>query len=190
MASSAESIEVPGAPATSQLKPGFVQLLMAIVAAVLICVLVLAGAIYFLAKSGRLGGVAAARLSTSGAPKAETVVEPPSHAMVLEPMVVNLADEGGKTYLRLGLTLRVMDPALKKGEKAKEEQPKEAKEISDADAAVRDTALEVLGRQTTEKLLAPEGKEQLKRELKAEFTQHNPELKVTEVFFTEFLVQR
>ncbi len=173
-----------------QSKPGLLQLLLVIVVAVLISVLVLAGAIYFLAKSGRLGAVTAASLSVPGVSKAETVAEPPTHAMVLEPMVVNLADEGGKTYLRLGLTLRVMDPAVKKGEKAKEEQPKEPKEISDADAAVRDMALEVLGRQTTEKLLAPDGKEQLKKELKAEITRQYPELRVKEVFFTEFLVQR
>ncbi len=166
------------------------QLLMVIVAAVLICVLVLGGAIYYLAKSGRLGAVTAGPVTTPGVPKAETVAVPPTHAMVLEPMVVNLADEGGKAYLRLGVTLRVMDPEPKKGEKAKEEQPKEAKDIGDADAAVRDTTLEVLGRQTAEMLLAPEGKEQLKKELKAAIAQRNPELKVTEVFFTEFLVQR
>jgi flagellar FliL protein len=190
MASRAEGIEVPGAPTTSQAKPGFVQLLMVIVAAVLICVLVLGGAIYYLAKSGRLGAVTAAPFSASGVPKAEIAAVPPTHAMVLEPMVVNLSDEGGKAYLRLGVTLRVMDRELKKDEKAKEEQPKETKDIGGADAAVRDTALEVLGRQTAEMLLAPEGKEQLKKELKASIAQHDPELKVTEVFFTEFLVQR
>jgi flagellar protein FliL len=38
--------------------------------------------------------------------------------------------------------------------------------------------------------LAVQGKEQLKTELKAAIAQRNPELKVTEVFFTEFLVQR
>jgi flagellar FliL protein len=190
MASRAEGNEVPGAATTSQEKPGFVQLLMVIVAAVLICALLLGGAIYYLAKSGRLGAVTAVPPSTPGVSKVETVAVPPTHAMVLEPMVVNLSDEGGKAYLRLGVTLRVMDPELKKGEKAKEEQPKEAKDISDADAAVRDTALEVLGRQTAQVLLAPEGKEQLKKELKAAIAQHDPELKVTEVFFTEFLVQR
>ena len=190
MASPAEGIEVPGAPATSQAKPGFVQLLMVFVAAVLICVLVLAGAIYYLAKSGRLGAVTAAPLSVPGVPKTETVAVPPTHAMVLEPMVANLADESGKAYLRLGVTLRVLNPELKKGEKTKEEQPKEAKDVSDVDAAVRDTALEVLGRQTAEMLLAPEGKEKLKTQLKAAIAQRNPELKVTEVFFTEFLVQR
>ena len=190
MASPAEGIEVSGAPTVSQTKPGFVQLMMVIVASVLICVFLLTGAIYYLAKSGRLGAVTAASLSTSGVPKAEAGAVPPTHAIVLEPMVVNLADDGGKAYLRLGVTLRVMDPELKKGEKAKEESPKEAKDIGDADAAVRDTTLEVLGRESAEMLLAPEGKEQLKTQLKAAIAQRNPELKVTEVFFTEFLVQR
>ncbi len=115
MASPAEGIEVSGAPTASQTKPGFVQLMMVIVASVLICVFLLTGAIYYLAKSGRLGAVTAASLSTPGVPKAEAVAVPPTHAMVLEPMVVNLADDGGKAYLRLGVTLRVMDPRAEEG---------------------------------------------------------------------------
>jgi flagellar FliL protein len=190
MASSAEGIEVLQSPSSGQSQPGFLKLLMLIVASVLISVGLLAGGIYYMAKSGRLGTVTAATLVSPTAFKADGIAMPPTHALVLDPMVVNLADEGGKTYLRLGLTLRVVDPELKKGEKPEGEKFKEAKSAGDADAAVRDTALEVLGRQTAEMLLAPQGKEQVKSELKAAIVRHNPELKVTEVFFTEFLVQR
>ena len=190
MASSAEGSAVSEAPAPAGSKPAFVQLLVAIVAAVLICVLLLVGMVYYLAKSGRLGAFTAGGSVTPTVARAETIAAPSTHTVVLEPMVVNLADEDGKTYLRLGLTLRVLDPELKKDEKAKEEQPKEGKTTSDADAAVRDTALEVLGHQRAETLLGTQGKEQLKTELKAAIAQRNPELKVTEVFFTEFLVQR
>jgi flagellar protein FliL len=190
MASSAEGSVVLEAPVPAGSKPAFVPLLIAIVAAVLICMLLLAGVVYYLAKSGRLGTLAAGALVTPTIAKSESTAAPSTHGVVLEPMVVNLADEGGKTYLRLGLTLRVLDPEVKKGEKAKEEQPKEGKTVSDADAAVRDTALEVLGHQTAETLLAAQGKEQLKTELKTAIAQRNPELKVTEIFFTEFLVQR
>jgi flagellar FliL protein len=190
MASSAESVEVSQAPSSGQSKPGFVQLLMLIVVSVLISAGLLACSIYYLAKSGRLGTVTATTLMAPMAAKTDATAAAPTHAVVLEPMVVNLADEGGKTYLRLGLTLRVVDPELKKGEKPEEEKSKDTKNSGDADAAVRDTALEVLGRQTAEMLLAPQGKEQLKTDLKIAIARHNPELKVTELFFTEFLVQR
>ncbi len=160
--------------------------LLATVAAVVVSMLLLMGAAYYLAKSGRL-----ALLLGASAPntKAEQVVLPPTHSIALEPVVVNLADEGGKTYLRIGITLRVQDAELK-NEKPKEEKPKDLKGDSDVEAAVRDTALEVLGRQTAEALLAPEGKENLKTELKAAIAKHNPDQKVTDIFFTEFLVQR
>ena len=71
-------------------------------------------------------------------------------------------------------------------------KPKEGKGGKDADtaAAVRDTALTVLGRQTSDGLLSVDGKERLKAELKAAMAEHNAELKVTDLFFTEFLVQR
>jgi flagellar FliL protein len=48
----------------------------------------------------------------------------------------------------------------------------------------------VLGRQTSEGLLSVDGKERLKAELNAAMAEHNADLKVTDMFFTEFLVQR
>jgi flagellar protein FliL len=48
----------------------------------------------------------------------------------------------------------------------------------------------VLGHQSSDALLAPDGKERLKAALKVAIAERNPEIKVTDVFFTEFLVQR
>jgi flagellar FliL protein len=55
---------------------------------------------------------------------------------------------------------------------------------------VRDTVLMVVGHQTAEGLLALDGKERLKAELKTALAEHNPELKVVDIHFTDFLVQR
>ncbi len=60
----------------------------------------------------------------------------------------------------------------------------------DTDAALRDAALTVLGRETSERLLAPEGKEIVKKELKDALAKRNSGVKVVDLFFTDFLVQR
>jgi flagellar FliL protein len=110
--------------------------------------------------------------------------------VVLEPLLVNLADAGGSSYLRVSLTLRVSDMTDTKGAKANDEKSKADKSADDAVAAVRDTVLTVLGRQTADGLLAVDGKEHLKSELKAALGERNSDLKVKDVFFTDFLVQR
>ena len=138
---------------------------------------------YYLAHTGRLS------MQGVTAQKTEAVGPVTTHAMVLEPLLVNLADAGGSSYLRVALTLRVAEAADKKG-KAKDEKGKDDKGAEDAVAAVRDTVLTVLGRQTADGLLAADGKEHLKAELKSAIAEHNPDLKVKDVFFTDFLVQR
>jgi flagellar protein FliL len=164
-----------------------VPLLIATVAAVVVSMMLLMAVGYYVAKSGRLALLLA---RPAPAPSQTQVVVPQTHPLVLEPMVVNLADEGSKAYLRAGITLRVIDSEAKRDEKPKAETEKVVKGDGDAEAAVRDTALEVLGRQTAEELLAPEGKDNLKVELKDAIGKRNPNEKVTDVYFTEFLVQR
>jgi flagellar FliL protein len=110
--------------------------------------------------------------------------------MVLDPLLVNLADTGGSSYLKIALTLRVAEVADKTDAKKKDEKAKDDKSSDEAVAAVRDTVLTVLGRQTADGLLTTDGKEHLKAELKAALAKQNPDLKVMDVFFTDFLVQR
>ena len=153
-------------------------------AGVLIAALGIGGVVYYLARTGRLP------MQTAAAQKTEAPAPVATHAMMLEPLLVNLADAGGSSYLRVALTLRVADVADKKGAKAKEEKSKDDKGADDAVAAVRDTVLTVLGRQTADDLLAVDGKEHLKAALKAALAEHNADVKVTDVFFTDFLVQR
>ncbi len=176
---------VQSSSASEPVKLPIVSLLIAVVLGVVVATLGVGGIVYYLARSGRLpmqGGAAA---------KAEPVGLTATHAMVLEPLLVNLADSGGNAYLRVGLTLRVADVADKRGAKSKDEKSSDGKGGKDVDAAaVRDTALMVLGRQTSEGLLSVDGKERLKAELNAAMAEHNADLKVTDMFFTEFLVQR
>jgi flagellar FliL protein len=160
------------------------SLLIAVVAGIVISTLAVGAFVYYLAHAGRLP------MQGGAAQKTEPLVLATTHAMVLEPLLVNLADGGGNSYLRVALTLRVADVADKKSEKVSDEKGKDDKRTDDAMAAVRDTVLTVLGRQTADGLLAVDGKEHLKAELKTALAEHNADLKVKDVFFTDFLVQR
>jgi len=138
-----------------------------------------AGAMMFLARSGKLGSTAVSSTGSVAAKNAGAT----THTEVLEPLLINLSDEGGHAYLRLGVVL------------AEEEEPvvkpkDEAKPVAGADAAVRDTIFDVLGRQTSTALLTPDGKESLKRNLMSAIALHNPELHVKTIYFTDFLVQQ
>jgi len=161
-----------------------VPLLISVAAGVVFATLGVGGGVYYLAHTGRLPMPGAATQKT------ESVALATTHAMVLEPLLVNLADAGGSSYLRVALTLRVADVVDKKRTKDDGEKNNDGKSSDDAVAAVRDTVLAVLGRQTADGLLAADGKERLKIELKAALAEHNADLKVKDVFFTDFLVQR
>jgi len=184
LAGASASSPVPSAPALPPAAAKFpvVPLLLAVVVGVVVAALSVGGVAYYLARTGRLP------IQQGGAAQKPGAVLPvATHAMVLEPLLVNLADADGSSYLRVALTLRVRDTTEGKDSKAKDEKSKGADEDV---AAVRDTVLTVLGRQTADGLLAADGKEHLKAALKTALAEHNADLKVADVFFTDFLVQR
>jgi flagellar protein FliL len=172
------------APAPVPAKVSVAPVLIAVVAGVVIATLVVGGSVYYLARTGRL--------PIQGGTTQKTAAQLPvvTHAMVLEPFVVNLADAGGNSYLRVALTLQVADVVDKKAANSKDEKSNSDKGADEAGAAVRDTVLTVVGQQTAESLLAANGKEQLKADLKSALAEHNPNLKIADVFLTDFLVQR
>jgi flagellar FliL protein len=165
-------------------KVPIVPLLIAVVLGVVLATLVVGAVVYYLAHTGRLP------MQREAAQKTGAIVPTTTHAVALEPLLVNLSDGGGSSYLRVSLTLRVADMADRKGATADNEKARADKGADDAVAAVRDTVLMVLGRQTADGLLAVDGKEHLKSELKAALSERNTDLKVKDVFFTDFLVQR
>ena len=172
------------APVSTTAKVPVLAILLAVAAGVVITTAGIGGIAYYLVRTGRLPG-------QGMAPRKAETVAPATHAMVLEPLLVNLADAGGGSYLRVALTLRVVDPSDKKNSQTKDEKSNDDKNASDeAAAAVRDTVLTMLGRQTADDLLAADGKEHLKSALKSALAAHNADLKVADIYFTDFLVQR
>ena len=132
-------------------------------------------AFVYLAKSGKLAIAHAEGTAASS---------DASHQVVLEPILVNLADEGGHAYLRLGLTLEIA------GDKpAPAAEADAAKGKSGPETAIRDIVLTVLSRQTSATLLGPDGKEHLKIELKEAITKSDLKVNVKDLYFSDFLVQ-
>jgi flagellar FliL protein len=159
-------------------------LLGAVIVGVVVATAAVGGTLFYLLRSGKVPIHA-----TVAAPAPVTGSSAKTHMVVLEPLLVNLADSSGSAYVRAGITLAVADPAT--ADAKKETRKDEAKaDDKDANAAVRDTALTILGRATSDQLLAANGKESLKKQLKAALAEHNPDVKVADLFFTEFLVQR
>jgi flagellar FliL protein len=105
----------------------------------------------------------------------------------LDPFVVNLADTGGHSYARIGLTLQLAAPDVA--------GKKEKKEASSADASgsramVRDTVITVLNQEPSTDLLAPGGKEHLKQAIRSAVAARDPQVEIIDIYFTEFLIQQ
>jgi len=94
----------------------------------------------------------------------------------LETFVLNLADPGQRSYLRVGIDLG-LGRELGRGESAPVGQ-------------VRDTILGVLSESKVDELTTAKGKTKLKEDLLHALQERVPGLGVEEVYFTEFLIQR
>lgn len=94
----------------------------------------------------------------------------------LETFVLNLADPGQRSYLRVGIDLG-LGREIGKNENAPV-------------AEARDTILSVLSEARVDDLLTAKGKAKLKGDLLQALQQRLPGLAVEDVYFTEFLIQR
>jgi flagellar FliL protein len=102
-----------------------------------------------------------------------------SGVLAFEPFVVNLADTEGSRFLRVNLRLLIDD-----GEAAKEIQEDEVAMLK-----VRSGILELLSAETSDKLVTPEGKAALKAAIAGRAGETLDKVKVTDVLFSEFVVQ-
>jgi flagellar FliL protein len=96
-----------------------------------------------------------------------------------DPFVVNLADPGTPRFLRVTLALVVQD----------EHQATEFEENEVVRMKVRSALLETLSQQEASRVSTPEGRTALKTHI-IELATHNAEhMKVSDVLFSEFIVQ-
>ncbi len=92
----------------------------------------------------------------------------------MEPFLVNLADPGQLRYLKV--TLHVETP--QKGEEYEKRLPQ-----------LRDSVLSILSSKNFKDILTSEGKNALREEIKEKMNQLLVEMKVRNIYFTEFVIQ-
>jgi flagellar protein FliL len=135
----------------------------------------------FLLAGGGAGAYWTFASKPATAAEAEVDEEPaaPPAIVGLDPFVVNLADEGGGRYLRVTLGLVVNG----------EEHAKEFTEDAVARMRVRSSILEMLAQQTADHLTTTEGKAELKKAIAERASNGAAHLEVSDVLFSEFIVQ-
>ena len=121
------------------------------------------------------GGVYAMRRPASAPTEQST-----SRGLVtFDPFVVNLADPGGTRFVRLTLSLVVVDEKI-------------ASKISDTPVSMkeaRSAILELLAEQSSNSLVTTEGKDALKKAIIERVSKIFSDAKVLDVYFSEFVVQ-
>jgi flagellar FliL protein len=96
-----------------------------------------------------------------------------------DPFVANLADEGGTRFVRASMKLVISGA----------EKAKEVEESAVERAQMQSAILEALTVHTADELVTPEGKAELKKEILERAGHVLHDTKVTDVLFTEFVVQ-
>ncbi|MGH9353875.1 MAG: flagellar basal body-associated FliL family protein [Terriglobia bacterium] len=149
-----------------------------IIGVVLVLILVLGGGGYVFMSRRALANSKKTNKPEAPAKKADAT---PVAVIPLESFVVNLADPGQNSFLRIGITVALAKP-LPKGS----ETPADSPFVPE----IRDTILGVLNVWQSSSLLAPDGKAKLKAQLLAALQQRLPELGVADIYFTDFLIQQ
>lgn len=143
-------------------------------------VIIIAGVVVIAGGAG--GWLWHMRSAKAQAQQAEPADAPPKtevkSVLHLESFIVNLQGGSGTSYLRIGIDLGLAGEA-KEGEK----------EVAPT-GRLRDAILTVLGAQSVDALLTPEGKDKLKADILKSINDRVPEIDCREVYFTEFLVQQ
>lgn len=105
---------------------------------------------------------------------------PEAHGLVsFEPFIVNLADTGGRRFLRINVRLLVPE----------EEEAKEIEEHKVTLERLRASILELLSSQTSEQIASLEGKTALKHQIAEHAKPILEPIEVADVLFSDFVVQ-
>jgi flagellar FliL protein len=167
--------EAAAAPATG----GKNKLFMMIGAAVLVLGLGGGAGWYFLHGGADAEAAEPAKKDQGGSKKKKKDEHPPEY-LAIESFTVNLQPENGDQYLRVAFTLQV-------------DGPEQVELIKANMAKVRSRVLLLLSGKKASEINTVEGKQQLAGEIlaavKTPFAEHGEEQDISDVLFTEFIIQ-
>src|SRR5208283_6210844 len=106
----------------------------------------------------------------------EDIKKDESVMLVLDPFVVNLNDPGATKFLKVSMQIELSGPAILEIAKGKTPQ-------------IRDAVINLLTSKTSDALMSPEGKLQLKDEINMMANQILGNNTVKNVYLTEFVMQ-
>lgn len=154
--------------------------------AMLAPVLIVAGAAgaYLAFGRGAGHGAGSPEAGKADAPRGAAVegteqARPSKGVLALEPFVANLADPEGDRFIKCTIRLVVEDA----------EAAKAARESDIALTRIRDRILTLISSKAFAEVSTVEGKERLRREVQEQVSPFLEGGKVTEVYYTEFIVQ-
>ncbi|MDO8690109.1 MAG: flagellar basal body-associated FliL family protein [Dehalococcoidia bacterium] len=135
---------------------------------------------------------AAANASPSPTPTPDPAhVLGPGMMYSMKERIVNLADQGGFHYLKSAVVIEfdLPDARSLKAEAYKKRQETFAGELASSQPILDDILTTTMGSKASLVLNTPEGKESLRQELKAKFSEVVGEYKLVNVYFTQFIIQ-
>lgn len=142
--------------------------------------MIIGAAVVALAGGGYYYKSQAAHAEEEPAKHEEKAVSPKDRGLVsFDPFVANLADEGGRRFVRVTVQLVVADAM----------QAAEMTETPVLMMQARAIILELLGMQKAEGLVTPEGKVALRQAIAERVAEALHELEVVDVLFSDFVVQ-
>jgi flagellar protein FliL len=142
--------------------------------------LIIGVAVLALAGGGYYYKTQAAHAEEAEAAHEEKAVSPKERGLVsFDPFVANLADEGGRRFVRVTVQLVV----------GSAEQALEMTETPVLAMQARAIVLELLGMQLADTVVTPEGKVALRQAIAERIAEALHEIEVVDVLFSDFVVQ-
>ena len=155
-------------------KSGGSKLLLIIIIVLLLILLIIGGLVaYFLLTGGTKKSSTQSQTVQNKKVSALTQIGP---IYPLDPFIVNLVSPNADRYLKCKIDLQLSSAAVQK-------------EIDKRLPAIRDLIIQILSSKTVAEIQTIKGKQKLKEEIKNKINQLLPKGEVTNVYFTQFIIQ-